>query len=456
MAYTFSRFSTFQPSNLNLATNTVMGTTQRVTLDRTWPIEEIVLFVSMTVGATAISFNDFMTGPVGCDGILGVIKRVNLTVNDPIAGRPRTVVDYSGIGLLEYGALVGLNLGRSTLDLARYWQLGQVNPGGMIPANSVLRYEIRIPLVHPLAAEPLRTRMLLPVHLYQQDPVLTIDFANNATGTAGSVMGDLGIGNASGVLAACNVEIGLVRRSISADVDAQILKTGGYIETDLLELQTSFGAGTSGEQRIPLNLPGFYMNVCNRQYLGGTLYTREVLDQAGTALQASGAGVTSGPAIQGSETRWRLETGGNALRDWKWKHVQYLNDLSRPVNGVSLLNGGIVESATVGIWTANTSAGAVTQRTDLLINPSLGSAPPNTAVRRNYMAPASTMLDFVSDGIETFDELGSVLDCFSPSTRGLKMEIIGNIQSVTGNSSVMFTGGHRITSPNITPYLAVR
>jgi hypothetical protein len=412
-----NRLNFFQPQAFNVASSGIWGTTQKVTIDRSWPLEEIVLIVNAKLNSTALTKTAATTVNL-LDGIAGAIKRVNLSVNDPIAGRPRTVVDFSGAGLLEYAQLTGLNLDTATLEAIRTH-----NTTAGIAASSQIQITYRIPLVHPLIADPLRTRMLLPVHLYQQDPVLTVDFASSASGT------EIGTGGSplfdTAVSSSC--ELLLLRRNISASLDAQIQKTGGYIESDLLEFPFTFGVGVSGEQRVPLNLPGYYLNVLQRQYLGGTNFTRAEIDQTTTL---------------GSESRWRLETGGSVIREWRWKHLRKINEWSQPRAG---LNSTIT-------FVAPTSAGSPT----VALNPGFFPGSGAATSTNLYFPAATTMLDFLTDGLDSANELGSVLDCYTPASRGLKMEIIGPIASVSSNSSVLYVGGHRITSPDISQWQAVR
>jgi len=410
-----NRLNFFQPANFNLASAGILGTTQKVTLDRTWPIEEILLIVHGTLAATALTKAASTTTTNLLDGIAGIVKRVNLSVNDPIAGKPRTVVDFSGAGLLEYCQFAGLNLDAGTLEAVR-----TQNTSLGIPASSNVRITYRIPLVHPLIADPLRTRMLLPVHLYQQDPVLTVDFASNANGT------ELGAG-AGSIFTTCVAELVLIRRNITAALDAQILKTGGYIEQDLLENPFNFGTGVSGEQRVPLNLPGYYTNVLLRQYLGGTALSRAEIDQTSTI---------------GSESRWRLETGGSVIREWRWKHLRVINDWSRPLNGLASAITFVAPTSGTGATIPN--------------NPAFYPGSGVTAATTLYQPNATAMLDFLTDGLDSAAELGSVLDCYTPASRGLKMEVIGPIASVLTNSTILFVGGHRITSPDISAFQSVR
>lgn len=402
----------FTPPQFNLASAGCLGTTQRFALDRTFPIEEILLHIDVTNGATGPTprIGASSSGQPGLDALLGIIKRVNLSVNDGI--QPRSVVDFSGIGLLEYAQKVGLNWDAATTEAVRLWQISIQLAAATAYANSnTWRYTIRIPMVHPLIAEPLRTRMLLPVHTFPADPILTIDFESGTNMySAGSV-------------SALAVTVDLIRRDMSAAVTAEILKSGGFIRADLLEAPVTIGTGISGEQRFPINTPGSYMNLLFRQYLGGATMTRDVLDQTTTF---------------GSESRWRLESGGIVIRDWRWKQLKVINELSMPKPFVIAPGGGL--------FVAASSAGAVTTAFPPCHPPDITGAIPNaSAVPSAGDRPAaSTLMDFLTDGLDSAAELGSLLDTNLPARTGLKMECIGPVASVATQGSILYIGGHRL------------
>jgi len=366
------RLNFLTPSNFALSGAGILGTTQKVALDRNWPIEEIVLVLGGTVGTAYTT--------VLVDGLLKLVKRVNLSINDGV--QPRSVVDMSGVGLLEYASLAGLNLDRSTLGALALSQ------GSTIAISNVFRISYRIPLVHPSITEPLRTRMLLDVQNHPQDPILTVDFGASA---------DVG---ATGVITPLICELILVRRHMDAKLNQDILKSGGYIPCDLMEQALTLPASTTnGEARAQIATPGQYLNLFFRQYLGGaSVVARDVVDAVGTV---------------GSETRWRLESGGSVLREWRWKHLQIINDFSRVANHVNQTY-------------APNFAGALAAATTL------------------YQPASSTMLDFLTDGLNDANELGSLLDCNLPAQSGLKMELIGNYTTgATAGSAINF-GGHRL------------
>lgn len=368
----------YSPSNFALASAGCLGTTQKFALDRTWPLEEILLVVHGTVG-TQLTLNATPQSPAAVDNLLGIVKRVNLSVNDGI--QPRSVVDYSGSGLLEYCVNSGMNLDRATLGVV------SASQGATVAASLQFRITYRIPLVNPMIGEPLRTRMLLPVHTYPQDPILTVDFESSATMYS------------AGTITALTCEVILIRRGMDSATNASILKSGGYIPSDLIESPFSIGTGTSGEVRFAVPTPGSYLNLHLRQYKGGANMSRDVIDAVTTI---------------NSESRWRIESGGTYFREWRAKHVQIMNDFTRVANHVTQT------------YSPN-FAGAV-------------------AANTLYQPACSYMLDFLSDGVtgDSANELGSVLNCNLPAATGLKMEIIGSIASAATNGHTLFIGGQRI------------
>lgn len=405
----------FTPSQFAIASAGVLGTNQKYALDRTWPIEEIILHVDVTLGAAGATPRTGSTAQIGLDALLGVVKRVNLTINDGV--QPRSIVDFSGVGLLEYAHKVGLNIDAATLEAIRLWQLQVVYPN-----NLKLRYSIRIPLVHPLITEPLRTRCLLPVHIFPQDPILSLDFESSSNMIS------------AGAVSAVVVTVDLIRREMSQQTTKDILANGGFIASDLIETPFSVGTGISGEQRFPVPLSGKYLNLLFRQYLGGATVSRSELDQVTT---------------YGNESKWRLESGGVAIRDWRWQQIRVINQWSQVLNGCSQ-SGLLVPGSTAPFWVAASSAGAVTTAMPVQIpSPSIEGFLNNdaaaTPLQTGTFRPASScLLDFLTDGLDSANELGSVLDCDFPAQSGLKMEVVGPVASVATAASTFFMGGHRL------------
>jgi hypothetical protein len=367
------RLTYLSPAALQVASGNLVGTTVKLAIDRTWPIEEIIVLMDIRAHGTPLS-------TLTCDGVLKLLKRVNFSINDGI--QPRSAVDFTGPGLLEYALHAGLNLGPGTMECIR------ATIAGTLVASSYYRIGYRIPLVHPIITEPLRTRMLCDVNNHPQDPVLTLDFGTTA--------------EMAGAGTQCTVELAdviLVRRQVSRELDERILKDGGFIKSDLIETAFQIGTGVSGEQRWQVPTPGQYANLLLRHYKGGAAVTRNDVSETLTL---------------GSETRWRLESGGVVIHDWRNKHLQELNAYSRVLNS-----------------------------SDQTYAPNPGEA---LAAATLYQDPAHVMLDFLSDGVngnQPANELGSLLDCNLPTNSGLKMEVIGSVGSVATNGSTLYIGGQR-------------
>jgi len=359
----------FQPATLAPGALALLGTQVKIALDTTWPIEEILLFVNVTCSGTGPTLT-------GADNILGIVRKFNLTVNENNA--PRSVVDASGIGLLEYAEKVGLNLDRATRSAVALSQ------GASIAASQQFRICYRIPLVHPQICQPLRSQMLLPVHTYQQAPVMTIDFEQ-----AGNMY-------SAGAFSVVSAEYVLKRRNMTPDVTAAIQAKGGFIASDLLEIPYQIPLGYAGEVRFDLPIPGSYANLVFRQYLGGATVTRNVVDQTTTI---------------GQETIWRIESAGVAEHQWKWKDLQTIEDCNGPLNS------------------ANQT-----------YSPSFAGA---VAASTSFQPASSCYLDFISDGLDGVSELGSVLDANAPSKANLKITLIGNVASVATNPSVIYMLGQK-------------
>lgn len=367
------RLSVLADAKLQVATAGILGTTVKLPIDRTWPIEEILICCDLTANATPPSA---MTS----QGVLNLIKRIRLDVND--GRQPIAAVDCSGYGLLEFVANEGLSLDPATLAVVAAQNLATET----LVASNTYKLFYRVPLVHPLISEPLRTRMLCAVQNHPQDPVLTLEFS-----TAAEMYG-------TGTLDAVLCDIILVRRQMTPELNAKILGDGGYIVSDLIETPYIHGAGESGEKRYQISQPGQYSGLCLRHYLGGSAVTRADISTTTTA---------------GSETRWKLESGGSVIREWRNKHLMAINAWSRGLNHASQV-----------------------------YSPAPGSP---TVANQNWQSPASLFLDFIGDGLSgnPINELGSLLDCNLPANSGLKMEIVGSIASAATNGSTLYVVGRR-------------
>lgn len=381
-----------RPPSLNPGDGSLIGKTVKLNIDRTWPLEHIIIRVCFTTGGTAFTlFPATAQTNDNYDNILNFVKHINLSVNPGNGGNPRTVVDCDGVRLLEYNSLTGLNLDPSTLELLRLSQ------GTTLAANSSWEITYNIPCAETMIGEPLRSRLLLPVHKYTQDPVLTIQFQTLAAmASAGTTPPFI----------SCEVE--LVRRQVTAESELVLKNSApstpwGYIDWDLIEQQFPVQSLTS-EQKFPLALGAAYANLLISQYQGGANITKNVID-------SSGIGDTTAHGL-GAESLWRLETALVPDRFWTSKGLRNKAAWSQVKNVLS--------------QTSSPSFGG----------PVLGST--------NFTAPSVGLIDFLRDGIsgDPATELGSVLDC--NLTGSLRKEIIVACATWATNASTLAVMGRRL------------
>ncbi len=388
------------PPTLNLAAGANLGAILKLAIDRSFPLERIDIAVSFNVTTALVMAPATAQTTDAYDNILQLLQHINLSV--PTASQPRNVVDCRGAALLEYNARTGLNLDAPTLELVASSQTTGL-------ATGCYRMTYSIPLAPNRMADPLRTRLLLPVHQTNQDPVLTLTFNSLA-----------GMGMTAGVFGQIYVEVGLVRRAPTALSEAQLAKTAivggaldangaatGYINFDLLEQPWNIApglGGTSVPQRFPLALNGEYTEFCYMHYLGGANITRSVID-------ASGAGDTVAHGF-GSESIWQLQTAQVPIRTWKWHQLQFQSDRRNPRT-----------------------------RANQTYAPNFGGP---VFANTNFQPGSSTVDNFLDDGVNTDDcnELGSLVDANLQGT--LKLELVGYVANVATNGTTLYVMGRRL------------
>jgi len=356
------------PIDLQKTDGSLVGTTVRVDLPRDWPLEEIFITCDLTVGT---AFSSMLV-----DGALGLIKRVRLITNST---KQVPVVDYSGVGLLELDSQVGLNLDHATLGLIS--EHTKATAG--LPTTQLYRCVYRIPMVHPKLRGALRAHCLLPIHNHSMNPQLQIDFSSQAEMATGSVT-------------KLTADVLLRQRKITSGIESKIQANGGYIENDLIETVQSLGTGVTGEQRFDIPVPGRFAGLMCRFYKGGAAVTR---------------GDISENVTTGTESVWRIESGGFIFKQSRVKHIRAINDRSRTLN--SQLQAS---------------------------SPSIGAAVASTVFIQD---PCALYYDFLTDDVNEADELGSTLDCNFPYAQGQKMQLIGPVASAATNGHKVYIGGHR-------------
>ena len=385
----------------------LLGQTQKFQIDRTYPLEEIRIHVNFTVASGGLTLNSTLATADQFDNILSLIQHVNLSVND--GKQPRSVVDCDGVALLEYQAATGVNFDRATANVLALSQLAAMPAG-----NYRLTY--RIPLVETWIGEPLRSQMYLPVHTYPQDPVLTLQFQN-----------------ASNIYSAGNInfvgaEIQLIRRVPTLKSEKWVQSRAasnpnGYIDFDLIETGFAVPVGTSSEIRFQLPIPGQYATLLCRHYLGGSTVSRKEIDSGATGSSF------------GNENRWRLESAQVTIREWRWKHLLAELQMNQP--GFAFVNPSVFVAAT----SAGSPTTALQAQQPIYGRIGGGGFPSGSG----FDYANSVLMNFLTDGMSGDDavELGSLLDCNTPASAGLKMEIVGTPANVATNASYLKVMGRR-------------
>jgi hypothetical protein len=403
------RFNRLKHQNLPLggltvSANTLAQQTIAVPLPRTWPLEEIEINVTATMNSSAITTQI-------THGLLGLLRRIKLETNDGI--KPATPVNVTGPGLLQLVSNEGLSLDRSTLGC-----LNALNQGFLI-ASGVYRVSYRVPLVHPMITGALRPRMLLPIHLHNEDPLLTLEFA------AGTELITTAASWSSVI-----VEVKLVRREMPIEFAQFIAKNSPdgdprrwFIQSDLIESVNAVSANqTDQELRVNVPTPGQYSSLQMYFLKGNANLTLASIDANATVNQ---------------ETEWQLISGEVTQRAWRLKDLQIMNDHSRPAFPASIWN--------LNVPTLNAGKDQSTAAVNTAVNHSVASPQFGGALSTGYNVqdPYSVVLDFLSDGINDAEELGSLLDCNLPARQGLKMEIVGRVTTPANQASQANIVGRR-------------
>ena len=412
--FTEQRLSVFTPPQFNLATNTILGTTQRWPIDRTWPIEEILIRVSYKATALTSTAVGSVTSTDQWDNVLNLISKINLSIND--GRQPRSVIDSSGVRMLEYCSQVGLNLSPETWRQVQY----STQRGTAAVPTGTHQIFYRVPCADPCVGEGLRSRLYLPVHTMPQDPVLTLSFNTVA-----------GMGLSVGSIDNVYVDIMLIRREVTKDSETLLQKTAGsnpngYIDWDLIETPYTVPLSSSAEIRFALPTPGQYIGLLMTQYRGGSPMSKAVIDANLGDTVANGLG---------NETLWRLETGQVVKRQWRWCHLREMNSWTRTQNNIP---------------TDTTVTGPISNiiPSRLNVSPDFMNAMADGGISATafFRSPAVCYHGFLTDNVtgDNGNELGSLLDCNTPAQQGLKMEIIGTPASVATYPSVFTVMGRRL------------
>jgi len=249
-----------------------LGTTVRIPIDRTYPIESMYLKLDFTVTGDAATNNP--------DAIQAIVQSLVLSVNDGF--RQRNVVNISGPGLLEYNYNVIGNLDRLTL--------------AGVDDIAAQAYTLTFPIfcAHPQISDPIGSFLLLPVIKYPNDPVLEVRLATQA-------QMDVNATPTFAVSAGVDMELIINRRIVN-------VTDFPYVDWELTELEQLFPA-TGDNQRVEVPAPGSYTGQLYRGY---------------TSASARGD-------ITAAGGHWRIESLGVVLRRWKMDHLLVQNDNSKVV-----------------------------------------------------------------------------------------------------------------------------
>ena len=392
--------------DLDLTAANFPAQTKRITLPRNAPIEAIYIIVQVTTAA--------LTGLLG-HGLLNILKRVTLNINDGTGAYD--AVYSSGPGLLILQDLEGCSLDRSTAAAVHASLMNNTQPtqNPAIPSGSIFRIVYPILCPHPSLTDWIRLRSCIPVHRHVQDPILTMDFAAAAE-----------LSGVADPFSAANLEVVVIRRDMPGELDDMLIKSGGYIRWDIRESAYDVPASTSNvEKRFAIPSPGEYASLAISMLRGAAALT---------------PGDISASTTVGSETLWRLEAAGNAIRQWRMKHRQMLNDFNRPINLPfvfnpfadqinSITNLGVTGGAPPVLVTAKAVGGPV----------HFGGA---LAAGLTVQNPATMGFDFLSDNWSGASELGSCLNANFPSD-SIKWELVGAITTPANQSSQFNLYGRR-------------
>lgn len=393
--------------NLNPGDASLLGKTVNINLDRTYPIEDIIIRVFFVVSGTALTiFPATAQTPDQLDNILQLLKRATLSVNEGTGAGVIKKVDCDGVRLLEFNSLTGLNLDAPTLNLIGLSQ------GTTIAASTAYQLTYRIPMAETMVSEPLRSRLLLPAHRYTQDPILTLQFQTAANIYSAGAIATLG----------CTVE--LVRRQATPASEAVLQQFAqknpnsvdqwGYVRWDLIQ-QDFAPASTNAPQKFPLALGASYLNMLVSQYLGGANITKNVLD-------SSGIGDTVAHGF-GNETVWDFETAQVPDFQFRWRDIMARNQLMGVKNNIT-------QSSSPGF------GGGVISGT-------------------NFQAASVVLFDFLRDaeaGAGAGNELGSVLNCNLSGS--LKKELVGTLATWATNGHQLSLMGRRLFG-DLSPWQAL-
>jgi hypothetical protein len=263
------------------ATGIPLGGQAVFNLTRDFFLDSLMLEVSGTVTTPATT--------ASADGILGLVKNVQLQIADGSSNRTQT--NASGLSLIQKGFQLTGAIDQSTLT-------------AMLVGTGNGSFLLRIPLFFksPKISDPIGSAFLLPLPRYNANPVLQVTFS----GQSGV---DQAVSPAFAISAGISARLLINKRQ----VDNVQFPT---IDTEFVEQQVTYAA--SGQQQLfEAQVPGSYLFIGMRGYTGAT------------PAQSWADPTDSGTAPSGNVT---LQILGNVLRNSRWSDIQYMNQLAAQDN----------------------------------------------------------------------------------------------------------------------------
>lgn len=275
------------PANLNAGGTGILGQTISNVIDRTYPLEGIIVHVDIGMGGTGLT-------PTGVDQIYSILLNGTLNINDGV--QPRAQFNTSGMAALErLAGGVGGGLDADTRET--------IAAAGSLTASKNYRLNYYFPIVHPGFDEPLRSRALLPCHNWTQDQTLVLTF-----NTAANMY-------SAGTISNIYVSYTLIQRIITPALNSAILGSGGFLQSDIIETPFAIPLGQGGQVNLNIPLPGSYCELFMRQYLGGASVTRDEIS------------ANSQTTAFGNETIWSIVSGTTTYHNFRMKDLLTMNGL---------------------------------------------------------------------------------------------------------------------------------
>jgi len=262
----------------NKETGITLGSTKSFKISRLWHIEAMFVRVRFTVSTAANVLN--------ADGLAAILKRVTLEVSH--GSNTRNPVNVTGRGLLDWNLQVCGGIDKYFFANAT--------------ANGTTTYTFYYPIwfVPPQIADPLGSAFLLPTPAFNDDPVLTLQFANAS---------DIDVGTGVFAISAMEADVITHRREVLGDLET--------LNTEMVETSEAFTASvTRHATKIPT--PGHYTGMLIRGY---------------TSTSARGD-------IMDSTGNFSLEVLGTVIRRFRLADEEVMNNLSMFYPNQTGMNAG--------------------------------------------------------------------------------------------------------------------